>query len=216
MKKAYLLLTLISLNIIIAQENKPFSVFDIGFYGGMNFRKIDNRGGDFLVELKTNLVPALTLKASVGYSYTIQPYTYTVKKYSENLLIDTKPVYYAEKYNLISKNYDMLPIGLGIQYNFSQSILSPYLSVDAVYNLIDTHIETSPSQTWTYNSIDEIPDEFKQEQRNEVLPSGSVSLIAGAGIVFRISSKLNLDLRYMFKFDSETINTNHLIVGIYF
>jgi opacity protein-like surface antigen len=215
MKKVFFLLTLISLNVIIAQENKPFSVFDIGFYGGMNFNKIDNRGGDFLVELKTNIITALTLKASLGYTYTVQPYTKTVKSYSENLFMNEK-LYFAGKYNLISKNYDMLPIGLGIQYNFSQSIISPYLSVDAVYNLIDTHIETSPSQTWSYTSIDEIPDEFKQEQRTEVLPTSSTSLITGAGVAIKITSKLNLDLRYMFKFDSETINTNHLIVGIYF
>lgn len=215
MKKVFFFLTLISLNILIAQENKPFSVFDIGFYGGMNFNKIDNRGGDFLVELKTNLMTDLTLKASLGYTYTVEPYTKTVKVYSESLIMN-ETVYYASKYTFKSKNYDMFPIGLGIQYNFSQSILSPYLSVDAVYNLIDTHIETSPSQTWSYSSKDEVPDEFKEEQRNEVLPSGSASLITGAGVAIQITSKLNLDLRYMFKFDSETINTNHLIVGIYF
>ncbi len=181
----------------------------------MNFNKIDNRGGDFLVELKANLLPALTLKTSVGYAYTIQPYTSTIKTYSVHQIMN-EMVYYASKYNFKSKNYDMFPIGLGIQYNFSQSILSPYLSVDAVYNIIDTHIETSPSQSWSYNSIDEIPEEFKQEQEPEVIPTGSASLITGAGVAIKITSKLNLDIRYMFKFDSETINTNHLIVGIYF
>ena len=217
MKKILFILSFISFNVLEAQENKPFSNFDIGFYGGINFYNTDNIRGDFLVELKTNLISTLNLKASTGYFRTIQPYsyTYTIRKYSENI-IDTLPKFFAAKYNLVSKNYDIFPLTLGIQYNFSQSILSPYLSIEVAYNFIDTFIETSPSEVWSYNSIDEIPAEFKEKQKYEKLPDNSYGIILGAGTSYHISSKLNLDIRYLFKYDNKIINTHHFIVGIYF
>lgn len=215
MKKVLLIFLYIFSNFLTAQENKPFSNFDIGFYGGINFYNTANIRGDFLVEIKTNLISSLKLKASTGYFRTIQPYSYTVRKYSENI-IDTLPKFFATKYNLVSKNYDIFPLTLGIQYNFVHSIFSPYISIDAVYNFINTSIETSPSEVWSYNSIDEIPDEFKENQKDEKLPDNSYGIILGAGTSYHISSKLNLDIRYLFKYDSKIINTHHFIIGIYF
>ena len=217
MKKILFILSFISFNVLEAQENKPFSNFDIGFYGGINFYNTDNIRGDFLVELKTNLISSLKLKASTGYFRTIQPYSYTntVRTYSENT-IDTLPKFFAGKYNLVSKNYDIFPLTLGIQYNFNQSILSPYISIDAVYNFIDAFIDTSPPEVWSYNSIDEIPAEFKENQKYEKLPDNSYGIILGAGTSYQISSKLNLDVRYLFKYDNKIINTHHFIIGIYF
>ena len=217
MKKILFVLLFISFNVLKAQENKPFSNFDIGFYGGINFYNTDNIRGDFLVELKTNLISSLNLKASTGYFRTIQPYSYTntVRTYSENT-IDTLPKFFAGKYNLVSKNYDIFPLTLGIQYNFNQSILSPYISIDAVYNFIDAFIDTSPPEVWSYNSIDEIPAEFKEKQKYEKLPDNSYGIILGAGTSYHISSKLNLDIRYLFKYDNKIINTHHFIIGIYF
>ncbi|MCL5031400.1 MAG: outer membrane beta-barrel protein [Bacteroidetes bacterium] len=216
MKKILFILTFISLNVLEAQESKPFSNFDIGFYGGINFYNTDNIRGDFLVELKTNLTSSFKLKASTGYFTTIQPYSYTVRTYSENTIIDSLPRYFATKYNLVSKTYDIFPLTLGIQYNFVHSIFSPYISIDAVYNFILSSIDTSPGESWSYNSIDEIPPEFKGIQKNEQLPNHSYGIILGVGTSYQISSKLNLDIRYLFKYDNRIINTNHFIVGIYF
>jgi opacity protein-like surface antigen len=216
-KNAILIILLfISVSIINAQENKAFSNFNIGFYSGINFYKTDNIRGDFLVELKTNLLSSLKLKASAGYSKIIQPYFYTVSTYSKNNIPDTLPRFFASKYNVVSKNYDVFPLTLGIQYNLIQSIFSPYISIDAVYNIINTSLEASPSVVWSYNSIDEIPAEFKGPKRHETLPANSYGIILGAGTSYRISSKLNLDIRYMFKYDKDIINTQHFIVGIYF
>ena len=62
MKKIIFTLLIISLNVLEAQENKPFSNFDIGVYGGINFYNSSNIGGDFFIELKTNLISSLKLK----------------------------------------------------------------------------------------------------------------------------------------------------------
>ena len=215
MKKIAFILLIISFKVLEAQENKPFSNFDIGFYGGINFYNTANIGGDFFVELKTNLISSLKLKVSTGYFRTIQPYSGTVRTYSENI-IDTIPKYFAGKYDYVSKNYDVFPVSIGIQYIIVQSIFSPYVSIDAVYNFMNASITTTPPEVWSYNSIEEIPDEFKESRKVEELPDISYGIILGAGTSYRISSKLNLDIRYLFKYDGEILNTHHFIIGIYF
>lgn len=215
MKKILFVLSFIAINILNAQENKPFSNIDIGFYGGINFYNTSNVRGDFLVEIKTNIISSLKLKTSAGYFRTIQPYSGTVSTYSENI-IDTIPKYFASKYDYESKNYDVFLIALGIQYIIVQSIFSPYISIDAVYNFMNASITTSPPEAWSYNSIDEIPAEFKENQKKEELPTNSYGIILGVGASYQISSKLNLDFRYLFKYDNEIINTHHFIAGIYF
>lgn len=219
MKKLVIILFIFSFNTLFAQEkdmSASFSNFEYGVYGGINFYNTDNIRGDFLVELKTNLISSFKLKASTGYFRTIQPYSYTVRKYSENNFIDSLPRFFATKYNLVSKNYNIFPLTLGIQYNFIHSIFSPYISIDAVYNFFNTSIETSPPEVWSYNSIDEIPAEFKGNQKVEELPDKSYGIILATGASYHISSKLNLDIRYLFKYDSKIINTHHFVLGIYF
>ncbi len=215
MKKILFILFLTSFKVLEAQENKPFSNFDIGFYSGINFYNTTNIGGDFFIELKANLMSSLKFKISTGYFRTIQPYSGTVRTYSENTF-DSIPKYFAGKYEYVSKNYDVFPISLGIQYIIVQSIFSPYISIDAVYNFMNAAITTTPPEVWSYNSIEEIPDEFKGNPKDEELPNNSYGLILGAGTSYQISSSLNLDIRYLFKYDSEILNTHHFIVGIYF
>ena len=216
MKKIFFILLFISTGVLIAQEVKPFSHCDIGFYGGINFNETSNIGGDFLVEFKTYLIPSLQLKAAIGYLNTSEPFTDTVRTIRENPNIDSLPRYFVSKYNYENKVYDMFPVALGIQYTFVKSVFSPYVTADAVYNFITGSLDTSPSENWTYNSYEEIPDEFKQEQKSVELPDNSFGVMLGAGTSYRLSSKLNLDLRYFFKYDSEIVNTHHIVVGIYF
>lgn len=206
---------MISFNVLEAQVNNSFSNFNFGFYTGINFYNTTNIGGDFFVEFNTNLLSSLKLKVSTGYFRAIQPYSGTVRTYRENS-IDTIPKYFAGKYDYVSKNYDVFPISLGIQYIIVQSIFSPYISIDAVYNFMNATITTTPPEVWTYNSIEEIPNEFKESRKVEELPDNSYGIILGAGTSYRISSKLNLDIRYLFKYDSEILNTHHFIIGIYF
>ncbi len=216
MKKILFVLVLISAGISLAQTNKPFTDFDIGFYGGVNFYNSSDIRGDFIAELKTNLVSSLKLKASAGYVKTIQPESYTIKTYSENKVFDTLSIFYASKYNLVSKNYDIFPVTIGVQYTFGQNLFSPYLSIDFAYNFINTFLETSPPEVWSYYSLDEVPAEFKGERRTEELPKNSYGIILAAGTSYRITSNLNLDFRYLFKIDNKIVNTHHFIVGIYF
>jgi hypothetical protein len=206
----------ISFNLLNAQVSQPFSKFDVGFYSGKNFHNIENLGSEFFIEFKANISPSVKLKILTGYSVSIQPYSYTVKKYSENAFNDSIPIFFATKYDILYKKYDAFPISLGIQYYFLDDNILPYISVEAVYNFLNTVLESSPPEIWSYNSIDEIPFEFKGIQKSEYLPKKSYGIILGTGIAYSLNSKLNLDFRYFFKYDNTIINTHHFIIGIYF
>ncbi len=205
-----------SFNFVKAQTNKPFRSYELGFYGGLNFHTTEKIRGDFLAAIGTKLAPSLKVKAAVGYCKTIEPYYLTVREYSGNP-VDTIPKYVTSKYNLLRKDYDVFPVSLGLQYNFNNGgKFTPYFSVDAVYNFINASFRKSPSEVRYYNSLSEIPNEYKRNQTVEKLPENSYGVMLGAGVSYKLSSKLNLDFRYIFKYDSEIANTHHLLVGIWF
>lgn len=213
--KLFFILFLISINVLFAQENKSFSNIDFGFYGGINFYNTNKIRGDFLVEFKTNLFRSTNLQVSAGYLRSVQPYFSSVSKYAENTL-DTTPRFFATKYDIINKHYDIFPVSLGFQFIVYESSLSPYISINAVYNFMNSFVETSPPKVWSYNSIDDIPDEFKEIPEVVELPTNSFGILFGIGASYNISRALNFDIRYLFKYDNKIINTHHFIMGIYF
>ena len=51
---------------------------------------------------------------------------------------------------------------------------------------MNASITTTPPEVWSYNSIEEIPDEFKESRKVEELPNNSYGLVQEQGylIVF--------------------------------
>lgn len=213
--KLFFILFFISINVLFAQGNKSFSSIDFGVYGGINFYHTNEMRGDFLVEFKSNLFKSTNLQVSAGYLRSVQPNFSSVSKYSQNT-IDTTPRFFATKYDIINKHYDIFPVSLGVQFIVYEGSISPYISINAVYNFMNSFIETSPPKVWSYNSIDEIPDEFKESPEVVELPTNSLGILFGIGANYNISGAVNFDIRYLFKYDNKIINTHHFIMGIYF
>lgn len=213
--KFFLYLFLILSNVLLGQEYKPFENINFGVYGGINFYNANKLRGDFLVEIKTNVVNSTYLQISGGYSRSVQPYFYTISRYAANSLVTT-PKFFASKYDITSKEYDIFPLSLGFQVMVFKSSVSPYISVNAVYNFLNSFIETSPPVVWSYNSIDEIPEEFKKDSKVIDLPANSYGITLGIGAVYNVSKAISLDCRYIYKYDNKIINTHHLLMGIYF
>jgi opacity protein-like surface antigen len=217
MKKILFFLLILSFHNLFAQgrdKTAPFSKFQTGFYGGINYNDISAIGGSFFIEEKTNLASNFDLKFSLGYTKSYLLESSTFKTYSI-FTIDTTIFYNARTINYDKKGYDVVPISLGFQYTFKLKNLSPYLLIDAGYNLMSVKLFRSSSTSMGYLSFEEIPDEFKTTQA-EVLPDNSTSFSFGAGIIYPISENLNLDLRYFYKIDSEIINTQNIVLGITF
>ena len=215
--KSFILLLVLSANILYAQENDkpaPFSIFEVGVYGGINFETTSEIGGVFFLEGKTNIISNLNLKLSLGYYKSIMPVNYTVKTSGETT-IDSVTYYSAGAYDVTKKTYDVFPFSLGLQYVFKSKIISPYLIFDASYNIISGKIVRTGGYVWSYLSYDDVPDEFKNEH-TEIMPDNSFGLAIGFGGIYYISKNINLDLRYYYKFDSEIIDTHNIVAGISF
>ncbi len=217
MKKVFVLIFILSIGILFAQgndETTPFSKFQTGVYGGINFNDISAIGGSFFIEVKTNLISNLDLKFSAGYSKSYLLESSTVKTY-RIATIDSITFYNALTFNSDKKGYDVFPIALGFQYIFISNSLSPYLVIDASYNIISAKVFRSSGTSMGYLSFEDMPDEFKTTEI-EALPDNSYSFSCGAGIIYPLSTNLNLDFRYYYRIDSEIINTHNLVVGITF
>ena len=217
MKKIIFLLLILSFNDLTAQgtdETAPFSKFQTGIYGGINFNDISEIGGTVFMELKTNLLSNFYLKSYLGYSNSYLLESSTFKTYRIST-IDSITFYNALTYEYDKKGYDIFQIALGFQYILKSQNISTYFIVDASYSIISARLFRSSSTSMGYLSFEEIPDEFKTSQE-EVLPDNSTSFSFGAGIIYPISENLNLDLRYFYKIDSEIINTQNIVLGITF
>ncbi len=212
----FIILFFSSINIFSQEKaNKSsFTTFGIGVYGGIDFKTLSETGGEFLLEGKTNLIDNLNLKLSLGYYKTLNPVNYTVKGNS-TVIIDSIKYYVADSYDVTKKIYDIFPFALGFQYIFQNKTLSPYLTFDASYNFISTSIERTGGYSMTYPSYEDIPDEYKVKHVEDN-PNNSYGIAVGAGAVYHISKHIGLDFRYYFKYDSEIINTHHILVGIVF
>ncbi len=215
MKKFFVICLVFSCSILFAQSKTnsvPFSELNYGIYGGINFGNNSETGGSFLFEFNANLISNLNLNLSLGYSKSYKTEAYTVKSYRTGI-INNVQYYWADQYDVNKKGYDMFPVSVGIQYVFHEQTFAPYIIGSFNYKLIDARIYSSPGTTWTYNSFDELPNEYRTKHV-EQFPDHSYSLDFGIGVIYPIFSKLNIDLRYYYEIDSEIINTHHIVVGI--
>ncbi len=215
MKKLIVLLFILSFNLLFAQDNisqTPFSKLNYGIYGGINFGNNSETGGSFLFEFNANLISNLNLNLSLGYSKSYKTEAYTVKSYRTGS-INNVQYFWAEQYEVNKKGYDVFPVSVGFQFVFNEQSFIPYILGSLNYKLVDARIYSSPGTTWTYNSFEELPNEFRTKHV-EQFPNHSYGVNLGVGVVYPIFSKLSIDLRYFYEIDSEIINTHHIVVGI--
>lgn len=218
MKRIIFLLFVFSIDICLAQENKSPSLFsnlDVGVYGGINISNDSKTGGAFLLEIKTKLTHNFNVNLSLGYLKSFANASYSVKSYSIYAINDIQ-FYYANQYNVNEKGYDLIPFYVGMQYIFKHNTVSPYLLFNIGYNfIIDTKYYKSPTLSTSYPSLENIPSEYKTKPIEDNLYK-SFGIIIGLGSELNISSKLGLDIRYFYKYDTQIINTHQLTMGIIF
>lgn len=216
--KKIIILFLLSFTILSAQENKkitPFSEINYGVFGGLNFNNTSQTAGSFIFELGTGLTHSINLNLSAGYLKIFEADPYPVKTFTIAKIQD-ETFYYAEDYEITKFGYDILPLSVGLRYNFIQDkSFSPYLLIKGNYNIIEGKTYRTSGFSKPYNSLEEIPEEYKNNI-DKTFPSGSFGITFGIGNAFTLSSKIGLDLRYLYKYDNEIINSHHFVVGITF
>lgn len=204
---------------VVAQEgngsSSVFSKSEFGLYGGVNVSGESNLGGLTSFEFKTNLTSDLNLRFSVSYFYLRTNITQQVKSFTTGE-IQGEEFFTAGEYTIKGREYKNVPLSIGLQYFVSRSAFSPYVIAEGGYNLIDGKLDRTPGHSWSYNSVEEIPDEYKHHKPGEPMPLSSFRYGIGIGAMYPLSSVFNLDVRYLYNFDSEIVNTHQVLVGFVF
>ena len=216
MKNILRIFLIVSNSLIFAQvTGKPacFSSSEFGVYGGMNFNTLTHIYGSVFFEARTNLSSNINLKASAGYNqiYSFEQYTVNTYKYVH---IDDYRKYKSIIYNVLKTKYEVIPFSVGAQFVLNNNVTTYYTFFDVTYNLIDPlTFQSSETSIGEYDSMDDIPNEFKETR---ILPNNSYGFSIGVGAMYQLFSSLNLDIRYLYKYDSEIIDTHQLLIGFVF
>lgn len=217
MKLMVLAILLLSQLVFAQQVNNGSSLFsksEFGLYGGVNVSGETDLGGLGSFEFKTNLTSNLNLRLSVSYFYLRTNITEHVKSFNTGE-IQGEEFFAAGEYTIKGREYKNVPISIGVQYFVNRSMISPYVIAEGGYNFIDGKLDRTPGEYWSYNSEEEIPDEYKHHTP-ELMPLSSFRYGLGIGAIYPLSSVFNIDVRYIYNIDTELVNTHQIILGIVF
>lgn len=216
MKKIFVFFFIICNGYIFSQKennNSIFSNYDISLLGGINFEKISNTNGAIYVEVATNIFSNIHFKLFTGYYKSISDKNYALNSY-KYVAIDDYKKYFTFSYDVLKTKYQVIPMGLGLTYLMNYENFIPYLLIDLSYNLIDPLTEkTQELKLGEYDTLEEVPINFKNI---DILPNNSFGFSTGFGSKFPLTSKIELNLRYLLKIDNEIINTHQILIGITF
>ena len=197
------------------EKLKMFSTFNLGVLAGVNFSNL--AGGSFIMEGKTNITKNLNIKISFGYSNINKKEGYLVKSY-EYVHFDSIKEYQTSSYNVDKILYDVIPISLGLEYFFLRNSFSPYCLFEFGYNYYSFHTQISNGKSGfagTFNTYDELPSEYKNKPP-VISEATSYRLAFGIGTNYKLSSNINLDIRYLFQSNKYILNTHQVLIGLNF
>ena len=194
---------------------KAFSKFWFGAYGGVNFNTIPTVGGSVQLEAKTNITSNIRLKLSLGYSSIFENKQYEVKTYSKGK-IDGETIFSKYTYSVNKMEYAIIPLNIGLEYEFTGNNFSPFTMVEFGYNVNSVEEQVIKSiNSGNFRSLNKVPDEYKSP-RPKLNESSFIDFGIGAGIRQKLSESISLSLQYVFRYNNGIPNTNQLLIGFTF
>ena len=197
----------------VVTKESPVSTFHLSILGGTNFTTISSIGGSLQIEGKTNLSENLFLKAYVGYSGIAEEKDYMIKSYSP-VHIGNYDGYQLKTYSVNQIEYSVIPVNLGIEYFLSNSKITPFGVVELGYNFYSSEEQIkSSASSELFENKNEIPTEYKNNAPRTIDDS-SFGVSAGVGLLYRISSSFNVNIRYLYRYNDSLIDVNQILLGI--
>ena len=194
------------------QEKVNESPFGVGIMGGIN--SSDFTGTSIIIEGRITLLTNLNSKMSIGYS-TIYKKGYHV---NTNGLISLEGInqYVTDSYDIERFRYSTIPISLGLEYIFTRQAFTPYTTLEAGYNFYEYKTEVINDYVGIdgyYNSFNELPEQYKNDPP-KINKDESFRIAVGVGTLYKLSSKIFLDLRYAYQINTTSVNTHQFLIGI--
>ena len=219
MKKLFVLFVVVFVSNLTAQDlsqSKMFSTFYLSVLGGTNFNTLPTAGAAFNIELKTNVSDNLNAKLSIGYSSLYDDDSYEVKSY-RLVSFDNYSKYHTRLFLADRVKYSIIPVTLGAEYFFTKSKISPFGIFEVGYNISSSTAEgtTHDGIAGTFDTVGEVPEDYRQTALG--LDDGSsFNFGIGAGIKYMLTEKMDLNLRYVYRYNDSIINNNQILIGITF
>jgi opacity protein-like surface antigen len=197
------------------ENSNHFNRFELAFLLGINISK--PTGSAFLAEMKTDIASNINAKFSIGYSLIYKSEGYEVKTFqfaSFSNLAQTISYYSTYSYNLDRIRYSVIPISLGIEYFFHRDDFAPYCVVEAGYNFYEHKEEISNVRVGFKESstIEGLPQEYQHQ--HIISENSSYKLALGAGINLNLTHSVDLDIRYLYQYNSSLVNTSQILIGL--
>lgn len=215
---AYLFVVFILVSTNFSQE-KNTSAFlsnsNLGLLGGVNFNNSSTLGGSLQIEGKISLSEHIFFKASVGYSGVFEDKDYLIKTYNSVRIGDYEG-YQLKTYSIDQIEHSVIPINLGLEYTFTNSSVVPFGLLELGYNIFSSEEQIGKSTSGAlFENKNEIPIEY-QNRGTQTKDDSSFGLSVGVGLLYKISSSLNINIRYVYRFNDSLINVNQVLMGITF
>ena len=119
-------------------------------------------------------------------------------------------------YEVDKIQYTMIPVNIGVEYFILSGNPTPYIMAIVGYNFSNSEEQISKYYdgiAGIYDSIDEVPEEYKLPQV-QLENGSSLTVGIGIGLRFNLSSSTKIDIRYVYNYNSSTININQFLIGL--
>ena len=217
MKKSFVLLVLFMVGNLVAQDFKTQSMFSKTYFGvlvGTNFNTLPAAGVLINFEVKSNIASNLNAKLSLGYSTLYDDNSYDLKYYRYS---DFSSKYHTRLLAVDRVKYTIIPVTLGAEYFITRTKLSPFALFEFGYNFSSSVAEgiTHDGISGIYDTVNEIPEEYRKTPT--ALDDGSsFSLGVGVGAIYKLTDRMDLNVRYIYRYNDSMVNNNQLLFGVTF
>lgn len=219
MKKSFVLFVLLLFGNLSAQDLKPesmFSNFYFGVLGGMSFNTLPTAGTTISIEVKSNVTSNLNAKLSLGYSTLYDNNSYEIRTY-KFVSFDNYSKYHTRLFRVDRVKYTIIPVTLGAEYFITQTKLSPFTLLEVGYNFSSSLAEGIKHDgiAGTFDTVNEIPDAYRKPA--PALDDGSsFSIGVGVGARYKLTDRMDLNIRYIYRYNDTIVNNNQILFGLTF
>lgn len=219
MKKLIFLIAFFLTVSLPAQELHNESIFSKVYFsvlGGTNFNTLPTAGTALNFEVESNLTSNLYGKISIGYSTLYDNNSYDVKSYGY-VHFNNYSKYETRLLVVDRVRYTIIPITIGAEYSILKNNISPVAFFELGYNYSNSLAEgkTYDGIGGTYDTVNEIPTEYRKTA-TEINGGSSFTMGIGLGLKYKLTDRMDLNLRYMYHYNELIINNNQVLIGLTF
>lgn len=217
MKKSFVLFALLIFSNLTAQDLNTNSMFSKVYFVvlvGTNFNTLPTAGTAISFEVKSNITSSINAKLSIGYSVLYDDNSYEERYYRFS---DFDSKYHTHLLTVDKVRYTIVPINIGAEYTFFESSISPFAIIEAGYNYSSSETEGKNHDgiAGAFNTVIEIPSEYRKIA--PALENGSsITMGLGFGFKYKLTERMDLNIRYVYHFNEAIINNNQVIIGFTF